>query len=61
MYPLASYMVLKVLGQERAGRWEDERGQIPPAQRHHPITQSLALTLGHACIALGNRLEHFGQ
>ena len=61
MYPLASYMILKVLDEERIGRMEDVCQRVSLAQQHRPTARSLALSLGHAFIAMGNRLEHFGQ
>lgn len=57
MYPLNSYLILEALYQERVGRSEDAL----LAQQHHPVVRSLALRAGNALIALGNRLEHFGQ
>jgi hypothetical protein len=61
MYPLTSYLILKVLDQERLGQTGGVCEQISLAQQHQPVARSLSLTLGHAFIALGNHLEHFGQ
>ncbi len=61
MYPLPSYMILNLLHGERIRRCDDECEQIALAQPRRPLARSLALTLGRASIALGHRLEHFGQ
>jgi hypothetical protein len=61
MYPLTSYSILKILDQERIEHAACVHEQGSLAQLYHPATRSLALTVGHALIALGNHLEHYGQ
>lgn len=61
MYPLTSYSILKILEQERIDHAACVRQHNSLAQLHHPAMRSLALTVGHAFIALGNHLEHYGQ
>jgi hypothetical protein len=61
MYPLTSYSILKILDQERIEHAACVRQQPSLVQLYHPVTRSLAYTVGHAFIALGNRLEHYGQ